>query len=456
MRRFAKQLVMLIVLALFFCLALASTSFIHDLTVTANQIEVELKLLRSEFAALQQQPSEAEKGVSVTPAPSAEPDPLNVDAAFLASMTAGLNARWATSDATDTTTLPTQEYIEYMSGFVEIELNALDGFRTAEFEDPRLGELAVGYISALDRQLDALTYYGTDTETYNQLWDEGYYARCKGIYYIHQAYGLAVDNKDTLSSFLATGRTYIKRDKIIDSFESTLSSMEFEIEKQGEYATYSCVLSNDYTAKLEHVSIQALLIDEDGVQVDSNYPFMVDGWESGAKVRGEMMSRAGFSDIEYVINISTDGDSFEFRVLVPNIGPQAATSQIAQATDIKSRFEIAQLVSGWEMRASLGKALYVPTLKFDLVNHTAQPVSSLEVLVTFNDAEKKQVWSDEMVYVINSLDSSLQPEFSKKVFVYSSVGYESIVPSTKLPALTADVYVNGELYDTFKVERIGR
>ena len=67
----------------------------------------------------------------------------------------------------------------------------------------------------------------------------------------------------------------------------------------------------------------------------------------------------------------------------------------------------------------------------------------MTVHVVFSDAGKNEVWDEETVYVIGSNDGALKPGFSKKTFVYSSVGYENKPQS--VPEITVDIYVNGNL-----------
>lgn len=55
-----------------------------------------------------------------------------------------------------------------------------------------------------------------------------------------------------------------------------------------------------------------------------------------------------------------------------------------------------------------------------------------------------------LLYVVGSSDSPLKPGYSKKAFVYSSVGYKTKLATT--PELTVDIYINGQLIETTTIK----
>ena len=102
------------------------------------------------------------------------------------------------------------------------------------------------------------------------------------------------------------------------------------------------------------------------------------------------------------------------------------------------------------MNTSWSKTLYVPVLKFDVLNSGTGDATKVTVKVVFTDQATKQVWDEETTYVIGSSDTPLKAGFSKKAFVYSSVGYKTKITP---PDLSADIYINGQLVDTITVNK---
>ncbi len=92
------------------------------------------------------------------------------------------------------------------------------------------------------------------------------------------------------------------------------------------------------------------------------------------------------------------------------------------------------------------KTLYTPYLKIKVVNQQGEPASKINMKVVFYNATEKTVWSDETTYLVGYSDTPLRPGYGKVAYVRSSVGYRSKPSVSSLPGITAEVYINDELY----------
>ena len=151
------------------------------------------------------------------------------------------------------------------------------------------------------------------------------------------------------------------------------------------------------------------------------------------------------------VNTGTYYDTIEGEV-VPDIqyawdGTIKKNGELAEGQPV---LEIENLVSNWEMNTSWNKSLYVPTLKFDVRNNGTGEADRVTVRCVFTNVGTKEIWDEETTYVVGSSDSPLKPGYSKKAFVYSSVGYKTMLATT--PELTVDVYINDQLVGTTTIK----
>lgn len=117
-------------------------------------------------------------------------------------------------------------------------------------------------------------------------------------------------------------------------------------------------------------------------------------------------------------------------------------------------YGIQYLSNCWTANKGLnGQTLYVPYLKINVTNQMNNPADRIVVHVVFTNENDKTVWSDEQDYLVSYGDTALKPGFNKTAFIHSSVGYKSKPTVSKLPSITAEIYINDELYDTVSIEK---
>lgn len=133
--------------------------------------------------------------------------------------------------------------------------------------------------------------------------------------------------------------------------------------------------------------------------------------------------------------------------------PVAASGSAVGSTDGRN-FRIEYLSNCWTANTGLtGETLYVPYLKFKVVNQQERADSSVSVHVVYYKESDKLVWSDEESYLVSGSDAPLQPGYSKTAFIESSVGYQSKPSVSSLPSITAEIYIDNELYDVVTIKK---
>ena len=95
----------------------------------------------------------------------------------------------------------------------------------------------------------------------------------------------------------------------------------------------------------------------------------------------------------------------------------------------------------------------MPYLKINVTNQKNQAADRIIIHVVFTNETDKTVWSDEQDYLVSYGDTALKPGFNKTAFIHSSVGYKSKPSVSNLPTITAEIYINDELYDTVSIEK---
>ena len=92
------------------------------------------------------------------------------DQNFIKSLSTGLESRWQLRDKFDAehaknNTADVIDVDEYTT-LINTELNAINQYKNAEFQDSKLQEKALSYINALNDSLQALNYINSDPEKY--------------------------------------------------------------------------------------------------------------------------------------------------------------------------------------------------------------------------------------------------------------------------------------------------
>lgn len=374
------------------------------------------------------------------------------DESFLSDLSAGLVARWAVANQ-DTNIMSDKQVIEYFSMLVNSELAFVSKYSGYSFTDEKLGNYAHAYINALNSQLIAITEYkGKDESLYSQYWDESYSNRTRYIYLINKEYGLNIPS--TYSSILAemveAGMFFNYKSAVETAISNECLGidLEFDTSSTGYLYVKPFNFVNTSIYEIENLTVMINFINEKNVIVDSEYLISYKSVSAGKSISTQkaMTSnhfvRISFS-YSFTIQTNVYYETCE-NIVMPTIqyswdGMVKKNGELAAGQPI---LEIKDLTTCWEMNTSWNKTLYVPVVKFDVVNTGTGDAEKIVVRVVFTNQKTKQIWDEETTYVIGSSDTPLRTEYSKKVFVYSTVGYKTKVTP---PDLTADIYINNQL-----------
>ena len=236
------------------------------------------------------------------------------------------------------------------------------------------------------------------------------------------------------------------------------SELTFDTSSSSKYLYVSPFnIKNTAQTDIPNLTVKINFLNEKDVIVDSAY---LVSYENVAKGKAVSTSKVSTDDhfthisYSYSFNVQTDMyyETFEGTV-VPAIqySWDGTVKKNGQLADGQPVLELQNLYSGWEMNTSWSKTLYVPVLKFDVRNTGTGEAERVVVKVVFTNEETKQIWDEETTYVVGSSDTPLKVGFSKKAFVYSSVGYKTSTDAK--PNLTADIYINDELVMTITVNK---
>lgn len=114
-------------------------------------------------------------------------------------------------------------------------------------------------------------------------------------------------------------------------------------------------------------------------------------------------------------------------------------------------FDVYIITNCWAANVGM-TTLYTPYLKLKVLNRQGIPADKINVQVVFFDEAEKTVWSDETSYLVSGSDTPLKNGYGKVAYIRSSVGYRSKPSASSLPHVTAEIYINGELYGTADVK----
>lgn len=114
-----------------------------------------------------------------------------VDEQFLVDFKTGLEKRWANSG--EDYEVGTKEEKDSLQNSVNLEMECISKYLYEDFEDKTLEKYAQSYITSLENQNHALSYYFDDFEQYSNLWDKSFIERANCLSKIFNNYNVDID-----------------------------------------------------------------------------------------------------------------------------------------------------------------------------------------------------------------------------------------------------------------------
>lgn len=224
-------------------------------------------------------------------------DPDYADEDFLNAIAKGLEARW---DIPETEVeAGSKEDLEQSTEWVDAELNEVQEYTNATFEDTKLQELAIEYINLLKQQKEALDYLTTDYDKYYDLWQEAYEQRTKVITEINNRYELPIDSEyaDVLKEMATEAKGVEDQEQLEKDIEKMLA--DAKLKKQESYGNYECTLTvtNITGEEFSDFETQINFLDKDGAVVESTSDW-VNNWNPDTTVKFNFFLNSDFDKYE--------------------------------------------------------------------------------------------------------------------------------------------------------------
>ena len=200
---------------------------------------------------------------------------------FVADIAAGWEARVARAAAIDENReklMSDKEYIEYMVEVISAEYDYINKYRDAEFEEANLEKYFQDYIGALDEQYIAITeYYGQDDKLYQQYWNNGYYNRCRAMYWINRKFGMDIkkENQKNFTDLIALGKCWDMKVTIENDLMSQLTKLDWSVDSESSNAIFfsPITITNNTSYPIAFLRITANFFDKEGNKVSDSVVF---------------------------------------------------------------------------------------------------------------------------------------------------------------------------------------
>ncbi len=227
-------------------------------------------------------------------------------------------------------------------------------------------------------------------------------------------------------------------------------------------------VTNQEEKAAEKIVVKAVFIDESDQSVfDDETEYLISysdtplktGYNKTAFIRAGVGYRKQLP-VEYLPSIKAEiyvNDDYYGKVEINNVY-QEETLNIALskeksesetdssvAVDKDNPYSVTVVANCWTKESGLGSTLYVPYLKLNVLNQSGEAVTSMKLKAVFYDESEKEVWSDVSDTLVSSSDAPLRHGYSKTSFIKSSVGYRAQIDESKLPHLTAEIYLNDQV-----------
>ena len=208
---------------------------------------------------------------------------LSVDGQFMRSLSKGLMARWAESDAQ-----AEQGFIgedpDLYSKYCEIELEQVKDFANQTFDNSELEADAKQYIEYLNQAQEATKFYTVDYATFSTQWADIYANRTILLKKFVDDYGLVVkeEYQDTLDDLLVDASAAQEQIDIKESIQKMTEQFKIETtEDEWGYKTYKISMKNTTDRTFEYFSAEINLYDKNQVIVGTGNTDQLSSWQPG-------------------------------------------------------------------------------------------------------------------------------------------------------------------------------
>ncbi len=380
---------------------------------------------------------------------------------FLIDLQKGLSKRWEISHL-DPALMSEKEHMFHMEKLILKELDFVSVYQTLPIQDETLRTYAGIYINALYNQLQGLYEFKQgNQDAYYQNWQiEGYNRRMETLYLLQKSYGLDyIKGHAHLTELLKTGELLHLSTLAYNALSDQLLNAPFRLQNIREKTAHFAPLmfTNTSGIVIDEITLKLLVKNADNQTVDTIQIAYFDDVAPGQLFRtSEKFLPFPLTHYEiecaYTLSSSSFRDTFSFT-LTPSVQFDNA-GQILLPPSAPLPFALTDAHFGFELTRILENDLYAPYLHLTFQNQSNAAQKELFVEAVFYKETPNDIWSKEQCYVLNKEDRALLPAQTLEAFLISSIGYGEKIASSSLPALFADIYVNGEFLCTLHQENV--
>lgn len=236
-------------------------------------------------------------------ASSGSAEPVNyADEDFVTDAGKALENRWDEGDKLDVDGMGTDSgaFVTAMTTLTDMEIDALSEYRTANFKDGKLQELAIKYLNNLDEAKVVVAELPSGDYDSFEKWENVYNERTTIIQTLIDKYGLTFSDKyaDTVSDITANAKSVKQKDEEKAKVDKLAKSLTFDKKGDGTgYYTYTTKFKNDTGLEFDDLWFNIDLIDKDGTVVEQEC-ISFDEVADGKSYSGDFFTDAKFDRYE--------------------------------------------------------------------------------------------------------------------------------------------------------------
>ena len=199
---------------------------------------------------------------------------------FLRDLEAGLAARWEIIEEQGDTDSAENRY-----AYLDAELEHIQKYEDAEFDNQKFSELVHTYLTGLKLQREAVTYFDDGTHIFSSVWDSGLMMRSYAVVDLHDYYGLEIsaDNLAGFTDFIAGLDQNV-------TFNITSNTSEPETEHLLDLESLE-IEPDEYSDTYDNLRIKVRNVSDNGLTDIGLYMHLLD--ENGDILRSESYYGSG-------------------------------------------------------------------------------------------------------------------------------------------------------------------
>lgn len=220
------------------------------------------------------------------------------DKKFIKAVEKGLDARWDYLDSNEYQNADEKTALETA---VQKELEKIQEFKDAEFDNPELGKLAKDYIASVEAQKEALKYYN-DVVKYSEKWDEAYDQRSEYVVTLVDKFGVKVD-EEGYKDLKENAQVVKEENKVSEKLDEEMKKIKFElVSNEYGWKTYEATIQNNTGVDIQDFYLDIALKDAEDVVAGKTQAYINGTWKNGDKAKISFETDADFEKMEWKYN----------------------------------------------------------------------------------------------------------------------------------------------------------